>query len=110
MRGKNMAKKKTARKCKVCGGALEETNLWLCESCQAAGMGERIKRPEIDTMELLTVARRREGMGLPPLEGMKMEEINALARCWSPPYSTYGRFRGYVWHTGRLPPEEARRK
>lgn len=103
-----MAKRKE-RRCKICGAVLEEENLWLCDGCQAAGMGEQLKRPGPNAEELRNVAQRRQELGVPPLEGMTMEEINELARCWMPPFNTYGKFRGYVSRTGRLPPEDMRK-
>lgn len=72
-------------------------------------MGREI-RAEIDATELLEVARERENMRMPILEEMGLSEIAALARMYRSPYCTYGRFRAYVESTGRLPPEEARRK
>lgn len=77
----------------------------ICEACQAAGMGREI-RSSIDAEELLTVARAREYFGTYILEEMTIDEIAALARKWNAPYSTYGRFRGYVDTMRKLPPKE----
>lgn len=77
----------------------------ICEACQAAGMGREI-RSSIDAEELLTVARAREYFGTYILEEMTIDEIAALARKWNAPYSTYGRFRGYVDAMRKLPPKE----
>ena len=96
------------RRCRTCGAILSETRIALCESCQAAGMGREI-RSSIDAEELLTVARARELFGIRILDEMSLDEIAALARMWSAPYNTYGRFRGYVDTMGRLPPEDYRK-
>ena len=102
-------RRRKVRRCRSCGAILNGTRLLICESCQAAGMGREI-RAEIDAEELLEVAMQREKMELAILEEMGLGEIAALARLYRAPYSTYGRFRAYVESTGRLPPEEARRK
>lgn len=101
--------KRRIRRCRSCGAILAGTRILLCESCQAAGMGREI-RATTDAAELLEVARERENMRMPILEEMGLSEIAALARLYRAPYCTYGKFRGYVESTGRLPPEEARRK
>lgn len=101
--------KRRIRRCRSCGAILAGTRILLCESCQAAGMGRDI-RAETDAEMLLEVAKRREQMRVPILEEMGLSEIAALARLYRTPYCTYGKFRGYVESTGRLPPEEARRK
>ena len=77
----------------------------ICEACQAAGMGREI-RSSIDAEELLTVARARELFGIRILDEMSIDEVAALARKWNAPYSTYGRFRGYVDAMQKLPPKE----
>ena len=102
-------RRRRVRRCRSCGAILNGTRLMICESCQAAGMGREI-RAEIDAEELLEVAIQREKMELAILEEMGLGEIAALARLYRAPYCTYGRFRAYVESTGRLPPEEARRK
>lgn len=101
--------KRRIRRCRSCGAILAGTRILLCESCQAAGMGREI-RATTDAGELLEVAKQREKMCLPILEEMGLSEVAALARMYRAPYCTYGRFRAYVENTGRLPPEEARRK
>lgn len=102
-------RRRKVRRCRSCGAILNGTRLLICESCQAAGMGREI-RATTDAWELLEVAKQREKMCLPILEEMGLSEIAALARMYRSPYCTYGRFRAYVESTGRLPPEEARRK
>ena len=69
-------------------------------------MGRWNDKSNIATKELLLVAKQRNDNGMNPIEGMNMEQISLLARCFTPPYSTYGRFRGYVDMTGRFPPKE----
>lgn len=80
----------------------------ICENCQAAGFGAR-RTERIDARELLEIIRQREQTGRPPLEGLSIEQITALARMFQPPYSTYGRLRGHVDATGRLPGRELER-
>ena len=77
----------------------------ICEACQEAGMGREI-RGSIDADELLEVAKAREYSGTYILEEMSIDEVAALARKWYAPYSTYGRFRGYVDEMRKLPPKE----
>ena len=77
----------------------------ICEACQEAGMGREIRR-SIDAEELMEVAKAREYFGTYILEEMSIDEIAALARKWYAPYSTYGRFRGYVDEMRKLPPKE----
>lgn len=77
----------------------------ICEACQEAGMGREIRR-SIDADELLEVAKAREYFGTYILEEMSIDEVAALARKWNAPYSTYGRFRGYVDEMRKLPPKE----
>ena len=77
----------------------------ICEACQEAGMGRKIRR-SIDAEELLEVAKAREHFGTYILEEMSIDEVAALARKWYAPYSTYGRFRGYVDEGRKLPPKE----
>lgn len=99
-----MRKRKT-RKCKICGADMGAYRLRICESCQAAGMGREI-RTSINTEELMNVANTRAASGTHILDEMTLDEIAALARLWRAPFCTYGRFRGYVDETGKLPPEE----
>lgn len=98
--------RKRVRQCRCCGERLEATRLWVCEACTAAGLGARLPTWEpVDRRELLEVARERERLGLPPLEGMSMEEISALAWLFHKAgYGSYGKLRGYVESTGKLPP------
>ena len=76
--------------------------LWICESCQAQGMTVEQGRP--DVRELERVARAREAVGKRPLEGMSIGEISALAWTYRKEgYGSYGKLRGYVDATGRMP-------
>ncbi len=102
-------RRKKYRHCKSCGGKLESYNLWVCDACQGAGLGESILPQAADAARLLAVARARERMGEDPLRQMTIEEIALLARCFQPPYETYGKLRGYVYATGGLPPEAMER-
>ena len=83
--------------------------MWLCGNCQAAGFGRNLKSGAMDGQELLAVARVREGK-TPPLYGMGLDEISALARLFRDPYNTYGKLRGYVEMTGRMPGVEFERR
>lgn len=98
-----MRKRKSVRRCRCCGAALQPTRLWLCEECQAAGRTVP-KKERVDTEELEAVARERQASGQNPLEGMSLDEVSALA--WeyrSEGYGSYGKLRGYVYATGRMP-------
>lgn len=76
--------------------------LWICESCQEQGMTVDPGRP--DVRELERVARAREAVGKRPLEGMSIGEISALAWTYRKEgYGSYGKLRGYVDATGRMP-------
>lgn len=97
------------RVCKSCGKKMPSTCLWLCESCQALGLGDKMRDTGRDHWDVLEVAKEQEAMGIIPIFDMKMEDIVALARCYKPPYNTYGKLRGYVDSTKRLPPEEYER-
>ena len=105
-----MAERKSVRqkirRCKCCAGILPKTNIAFCDACREAGMGSWNDKSNIATKELLLVAKQRNDNGMNPIEGMNMGQISLLARCFKAPYSTYGRFRGYVEMTGRLPPKE----
>lgn len=101
-----MSRPRKPRPCRCCGGKLPPDRLRVCESCQAAGLAYHMDRYEpVDREELYAVAVVREARGLPPLEGMSMEEISALAWLFRKSgYGTYGKLRGYVESTGKLPP------
>ena len=105
-----MAERKTkarkVRRCKCCGEVLPRVNIYLCDACQEAGMGRKNNANTIAAQELLEIATQREMVGQNPITGMDMAQIDLLARCFLPPYSTYGRFKGYVQATGKLPPRE----
>lgn len=76
--------------------------LWICESCQAQGM--TVEQGRTDVRELERVARAREAVGKRPLEGMSIGEISALAWTYRKEgYGSYGKLRGYVDATGRMP-------
>ena len=76
--------------------------LWICESCQAQGM--TVEQGRTDVRELERVARAREAVGKRPLEGMSIGEISALAWTYRKEgYGSYGKLRGYVEATGRMP-------
>ena len=54
------------------------------------------------------MARERQTLGENPLAGMSMEEISALAWTYRRDgYGSYGKLRGYVHATGRLPDRRA---
>ena len=97
------------RVCKSCGKKMPSTCLWLCESCQALGLCARVEKKYGDQWDVLAVAKEKEALGIIPTFDMKMEDIVALAKCYKPPYNTYGKLRGYVDSTKRLPPEEYER-
>ncbi len=95
------------RRCAFCGRRLKRLELRLCGDCVGDplllhGFGGS---PDVNTEVLWALARRRSAAGRPPLEGMSIEEVNALARdCTGTPYATYGKLRAYVDSTGKLPP------
>ena len=91
------------RICKNCGKKMSPTCLWLCERCQALGMGAGVKQYR-NQWEVLEVAKEHERMGILPIDNMKLEDIAALARCYQSPYNTYGKLRSYVESTKKLPP------
>lgn len=92
------------RNCMCCGKKMPPYDLWACEDCSVAGRAAEIDVIErIHVQELLEVARAREGL-MDPLAGMRIEEIQALS--WEfrkEGYGSYGKLRGYVDATGRLP-------
>lgn len=96
-----------ARHCRCCGEAMSPVRLWICENCQA--LGRTVVPPhKINAEELETVARARQACGMNPLEGMSMEEIAALAWTYRREgCGSYGKLRGYVRMTGRLPDRRA---
>lgn len=96
-----MRREDKKRRCKSCGMPMPGNRLWLCEDCQAAGMGITIRRRGDNCgRELLEVARAREH---DPLEGMTPEEIACLSYMFRAPYNSYGRLRAYVYAMGELP-------
>ena len=99
-------KKRKKRRCKSCGAVMPPCNIYLCDACQEAGMGRKNDKGLFEARELLLIAKCRQEIGVCPIAQMDMAQVNTLARCFMPPYSTYGRFRGYVEETGRLPPME----
>lgn len=101
--------KKNERFCECCREPLAAERIRLCESCQAAGLGQNIKTRAVDGRELLAVARAREGK-IPPLHGMGLDGIAAIARLFRAPYNTYGKLRGFVAMTGRMPGVEFERR
>lgn len=105
-----MARKKKERYCKCCGAVLGADRAMICEPCQAAGFGARLSASDYDGKGLLEMARERERIGIYPLTGCRMEEINALARMFRAPYGTYGGFKGYVEAVRKLPPQEYERR
>ena len=97
------------RVCRSCGKGLPPTCLWLCESCQALGAGTWLRAKNRDCLEILEVAKEREALGVFPIYDMGLEEVAALAKCYRPPYNTYGKLRAYVEQMRRLPPVEFER-
>lgn len=98
------------RVCKCCSALIESYNVWLCDACQAAGLGAGIVPGTTKKQELLQIAREREGTKTDPLAGMTLDEIALLARCFLPPYATYGGLRGYVAGHGCVPPKSLERR
>ena len=86
------------------------TCIWLCESCQALGLGARNHKRHLDQWEVLEIAKEREEQEIIPIYGMKLEEIAALAKCYTAPYNTYGKIRSYVESTKKLPPRQFERR
>ena len=63
-----------------------------------------VEQGRTDVRELERVARAREVVGKRPLEGMSIGEISALAWTYRKEgYGSYGKLRGYVDATGRMP-------
>lgn len=104
------AKDRRWRRCRACGEKLPPTCLRLCEPCQLLGRGRELCSRDAATETVLYVAKAREAAGLHPLYSMSLSEIAALARCYHPPYNTYGKLRGYVTATGKLPPTDYERR
>ena len=98
-----MGRRPKVRRCKCCGKKMNPMRLWICEECQAEGRTIPANG-KINTAELEAVARERQTLGENPLAGMSMEEISALAWTYRRDgYGSYGKLRGYVHATGRLP-------
>ncbi len=97
------------RRCASCGEPMPPTCLQLCESCQALGLGVHLNLQCRNPLEVLEVAKEREGMGFNPILDMGLENIAALAKCYRSPYNTYGKLRAYVEQTKHLPPQSFER-
>lgn len=90
--------------CEYCGARLRKGEYRVCSACRG-GVTVATRNGRIDGEALLFLARRHQEAGLPPLEGMRMEEINAIARIYSgTAFNSYGRLREYCRQTGKLPP------
>lgn len=102
-RAEKPRRKEKVRHCRCCGEAMSPVRLWICETCQS--LGKTVVHPrQIDSRELETVARARQKSGLSPLDGMTLDEIAALAWTYrNEGYGSYGKLRGYVSMTGKLP-------
>lgn len=101
-----MAKTLKARQiCAVCGAKTKPTENRVCDACRAAGYGNIPIEGRPDGRHLMRVAIARARWGKPPLEGMTMEEVNAIVRTYymGSPYNSYGKLRAYVDSTGKLP-------
>lgn len=102
-----MGRRPKVRICKCCGKKMNPMRLWICEECQAEGRTIHANG-KINTTELEAVARERQASGQNPLEGMQLEEVAALAWTYRREgYGSYGKLRGYVHATGRLPERRA---
>lgn len=102
-----MGRKKKVRTCRCCGKKMNPMRLWICEECQEEGRTIQTYG-KINTAELEAVARERQAFGANPLEGMSLAEIAALAWTYRRDgYGSYGKLRGYVYMTGRLPERRA---
>lgn len=88
---------------------MPSTCIWICDSCQALGLGVRVKKQYRDQWEVFEVAKELEANGCIPIYDMKLEDIAALAKCYYAPYNTYGKLRSYVESTRRLPPVQYER-
>lgn len=105
MVGLKKNRSRRVRTCRWCGRRMGVDRLWLCKDCQALGRGAQMPSVMVEPREVLAVAKSLEAQGIYPLEGFKMEDVACLARCYKPPYESYGKLKGYVEGTGRLPPE-----
>lgn len=96
-------RKSSVRRCRCCGEPMPPVRLWVCEICQM--QGRTVRLPEtLNGAELETVARARQECGLNPLDEMTLEEVTVLAWTYRREgYGSYGKLRGYVHMTGRLP-------
>lgn len=95
--------KEQVRHCRCCGETMSPVRLWICENCQALGKTV-VPLRKINAQELEAVARARQEAGGNPLEDMSLAEIAALAWTYRREgYGSYGKLRGYVFMTGRLP-------
>lgn len=98
------ARRRKNRVCKCCGKRMPPYDLWVCEDCRLAGRAAELEViGRIQVKELMEVARARQGL-MNPLEGFSVDEIQALS--WEfrkEGYGSYGKLRGYVDATGRLP-------
>lgn len=103
-----MPKGKT-RRCSCCKKKMPSTRISLCETCQKLGMGLRMRSVAVPATEILAVAKERQSLGMNPIGEMNMNDVAALAKCFRSPYHTYGRLRGFINATGKLPPEEFER-
>lgn len=97
------------RRCAFCGEKMLPTRIVLCETCQQLGFGARMRPNGLDPVEMLQVAKERQKEGYSPIMDMGLSDISALAKCYKSPYNTYGRLRGYVEATHKLPPTEFER-
>lgn len=98
------ARRRKSRVCKCCGKRMPPYDLWVCEDCRLAGRAAELGEiGRIQVKELMEVASARQGL-MNPLEGFTVDEIQALS--WEfrkEGYGSYGKLRGYVDATGRLP-------
>lgn len=101
---KTGAQRRKGRLCRCCGKNMSPTCLWVCHDCQEKGRGKQIAPPTLNGAELRQVAEARADAMINPLEGMSIDEISCLA--WeyrALGYGSYGKLRGYVEVTGKLP-------
>lgn len=100
-------KPKKIRRCRSCGEKLSIGRLWLCEECEAAGFGIKLRMADIkrEAQELYDIAKERENMLMNPLNGMHIDEISLLCTLYSgTQYNSYGKLRAYVHEFRKLPP------
>lgn len=100
--------RRKTRRCAFCGRRLRKLELRLCSDCVRDPLLMHVfgKCGEINSAGLRILAVKRSQVGKPPLEGFSLEEVNALAREYEgTAYGSYGKLRGYVDATGKLPPE-----